>query len=157
MRIAEGRLDPALAETYVWNCGEHVAAKTGICLEECCGACYFLAPGTGCQLKSMRPLRCKTYPLIPQKDRVIVHSRCPESKAFIAALERRDPKALAFLDVAVALGDMVQEKGDDNSLEIAWLMRYTRDGYGGRVVWKRGKGITVPEKKRGRAKRPAAV
>lgn len=145
VRIAPGRLQPALAEAFPWRCGEHVAAGEKQCTTKCCGACYFLAPDAGgCQLGPMRPVRCKTYPLVPMGDRVILHNRCPDVGHFQEALARRDPRAVALLDVAIAMCDLVHDNGDDNSEEIKWMMEYVEGGYKGPAIWTRERGILEP-------------
>lgn len=140
VRVAPGWLQPALAEQFPWRCGEHLAAGERQCAEKCCGACYFLAPGSGCQLGPMRPVRCKTYPLVPMGDKVILHGKCPDAAHFQEALARKDPRALALLDVAIAMCDLVRENGDDNSEEIRWMMGYVEGGYKGPAVWTRRRG-----------------
>lgn len=147
VRVAAGRLKPSLAQEFPWRCKEHVAAGTKVCVEECCGACYWLAPDEGCQLGVMRPMRCQIYPLIPQRDRVIVHRTCPEARHFIESLEAGDARAHALLDVAVAMTDIIDDAGYDNSMEVDWLLSYTQDGFGGYVVWRRGAGVLTPDVK----------
>lgn len=138
VRVAPGWLQPGLAEEFPWRCREHLAAGEKQCLTKCCGACYFLAPTHGgCQLGSMRPVRCKTYPLVPMKDKVILHGRCPDARHFQERLAAKDPRALALLDVAIAMSDLVHAKGDDHSEEIAWMMEYVDGGYRGPTVWRR--------------------
>lgn len=141
VRVAPGWLQPQLAEQFPWRCGEHLAAGEKQCVAKCCGACYFLAPGAGCQLGSMRPVRCKTYPLVPLGDKVIVHGKCPDAAHFREALARGDPRALALLDVAVAMCDLVRDDGDDNSEEIRWMLEYVEGGFTGPTVWTRRRGI----------------
>lgn len=141
VRVAPGWLQPELAEQFPWRCAEHLAAGERQCVSKCCGACYFLSPATGCQLGPMRPVRCKTYPLIPLRDKVILHGRCPDAEHFRQALAADDPRARALLDVAIAMSNLVHEKADDNSQEIQWMMEYVEGGYRGPTVWTRRRGI----------------
>lgn len=145
VRLAPGRLQPALAESFPWRCAEHLAAGERQCAQKCCGACYFLSPGAGCQLGPMRPIRCKTYPLIPMGDKVILHAKCPDVAHFQEALAREDPRALALLDMAVAFCDLVHEGADDQSMEVKWMMEYVEGGYTGPAVWTRRKGVVRPQ------------
>lgn len=85
----------------------------------------------------MRPVRCKTYPLVPMRDKVIVHAKCPDAVHFQEALAAKDPRAVALLEVAVAMSDLVHEGADDNSEEVRWLMDYVDGGFKGPAVWKR--------------------
>ena len=62
-------------------------------------------------------------------------------------MEEGDPAALALLDVAAAMGDMVDEGGDDNSLEVFWLLDYAKEGFSGPVVWKRKDARSRPRRK----------
>lgn len=139
VHVGSARLDPASADAYAWNCAEHHADGHKICRDECCGACYYLAPGKGCTLGSWKPVRCKTYPLIPQKDRVIIDRRCPDAARFVRNLEAGDRNAAAVLEMAKAMSDLVHAKGDDHSLEVQWMMDYVADGYNGPVLWSRKK------------------
>ncbi|GEM_PF-6041854 len=143
VRVAPGWLQPALAEQYEWRCAEHLAAGERQCHERCCGACYFLTPEKGCQLGPMRPVRCKTYPLIPMRDRVILHDRCPDAKRFLVSVREKDPAALALLDVAIAMSNLVHDNGDDNSEEIRWMMGYVEGGFRGPTVWSRRRGLSA--------------
>jgi hypothetical protein len=143
VRVASAWLQPALAEEYPWRCAEHLAAGEKQCIERCCGACYFLAPGAGCQLGSMRPVRCKTYPLVPMRDKVILHGSCPDHQHFLASVREKDPRALALLDVAIAMSNLLHDNGDDNSEEIRWMMGYVEGGFKGPVVWSRRKGVVA--------------
>lgn len=139
VRLAPGRLDAALAEQFPWRCAEHHAAGVEQCVKRCCGACYFLSPGEGCQLGPMRPVRCKTYPLVPMRDKVIVHKSCPDAEHFRERLAAGDPRARALLDVAVAMSDLVHTGADDNSEEVRWMMEYVDEGYRGPIVWRRAR------------------
>lgn len=147
VRVAPGWLQPALAESFPWRCAEHLASGKNQCAKKCCGACYFLAPGAGCQLGSMRPVRCKTYPLIPLGGKVILHNKCPDARHFHDALVAKDPRALALLDVAIAMSDLVEQGGDDQSQEIQWMMEYVEGGYSGPTIWTRKRGIVPPRTK----------
>ena len=144
VRVGSGRLAPALAETYPWRCAEHVAKDTEAC-RDCCGSCYFLDPGAGCALGSFKPIRCKTYPLIPRRDRVIIDERCPEAGHFLESLKEKDPRALALLEMAKAMSDLQYKKADDQSMEVRWLMKYVRAGFKGPVLWKRGRLLATRE------------
>lgn len=140
VRIGSDRLAPALADEYRWDCAKHHAEGHKICREDCCGACYYLAPGAGCTLGSWKPVRCKTYPLVPQRDRVIIDRRCPDAKRFVANLQAGDERAIAVLEMAKGMSDLLATKGaDDHSLEVQWMMEYVADGYNGPVLWSRGK------------------
>jgi len=140
VRVKPGWLKPALAEQYDWGCARHHAAGEEQCVKRCCGACYFLTPGEGCQLGSMRPVRCKTYPLVPMKDKVVLHERCPAGEDFLRALRERDPKAEACLDLAIAFADLAKdESADDNSEEIRWMVGYVEGGFKGTTLWRRPK------------------
>ena len=142
VRIKPGWLRPDLAERFPWRCAEHLAAGEKQCLTKCCGACYFLAPGAGgCQLGPMRPVRCKTYPLVPLGNKVIVHGKCPDAAHFQARLAEGDPRAVALLDVAVAMCDLVHQNADDNSEEVRWMMEYVEGGFTGPAVWTRRRGV----------------
>jgi hypothetical protein len=143
VRLAPGRLQPALAEQYQFRCLDHLAAGERQCAERCCGACYFLDPAAGCQLGGLRPVRCKTYPLVPMRDKVILHGKCPDHLRFIESVRAKDPAALALLDVAVAMSDLLHEGADDNSEEIRWMLDYVDGGFKGPTIWSRRKGIVL--------------
>ena len=99
------------------------------------------AAGAGCQLGPMRPVRCKTYPLVPMGDKVIVHGKCPDAAHFQEKLAQGDPRAVALLDVAIAMCDLVHENADDNSEEVRWMMEYVEGGFTGPAVWTRRRGV----------------
>lgn len=138
VRVGAGRLQPDVASSFPWRCVEHLEAGKRAC-KTCCGSCYWLAPGEGCALGSMKPMRCKTYPLVPLEDGVIIDNRCPDHQHFIEKLTARDPSALALLEVAKAMSDMRFKGAHDQSEELKWLMEYTSDGFGGPYVWSRGR------------------
>ncbi|MEA3202008.1 MAG: hypothetical protein QOE90_3436 [Thermoplasmata archaeon] len=138
VRVKPGWLQPELADQFPWRCAEHHAAGEEQCVKRCCGACYFLTPGSGCQLGPMRPVRCKTYPLVPMKDKVILHDRCPDAQHYLQRLNAKDPRALALLDVAVAMSDLANDpEADDNSEEVRWMVGYVEGGFRGTTLWKR--------------------
>jgi hypothetical protein len=77
------------------------------------------------------------------RDKVILHGRCPDHEHFLASVREKDPRALALLDVAIAMSDLLHDNGDDNSEEIRWMMDYVDGGFKGPTVWSRRKGILV--------------